>query len=197
MGDAAAAAAEAEAEDARTLLELPFADAFEEDSQTYPYGTHSAMASHVRTLRCTALGAAALSSLKASDVFVDLGCGVGAVTNLVAREVGCDAFGVDICELEVSAARLDAPANATYAVADLLDLPKHVPLESAPKLVLYMYLTPTMVTRAELRAMLEIYLERGARLVTAIYHPPHWAPASADALLGLNLYDATSLTPKR
>ncbi|KAH8045849.1 thiopurine S-methyltransferase [Aureococcus anophagefferens] len=36
----------------------PFAEAFEDDTQTYPYGTLSAVASHVTTPRETALAAA-------------------------------------------------------------------------------------------------------------------------------------------
>ena len=80
---------------------LPFADAFEADTSTYPYGTLSGMASHVTTQDGTTRAAIQLAALSTRDCFIDLGCGVGRVTNLVARIVGCAVVGIDCCEAEV------------------------------------------------------------------------------------------------
>ncbi|KAH8071228.1 thiopurine S-methyltransferase [Aureococcus anophagefferens] len=177
----------------------PFAEAFEDDTQTYPYGTLSAVASHVTTPRETALAAARLGDVARDDVFVDLGCGVGAVTNLVHATVGCACLGIDCCEAEVAAARRAAapPVDghaATYVTCDLFDMPRHVAGVEAARLVVYMHLIPKLVCRSEVRDLLEPYVRAGARVITSKYHPDYWRAARTDGTLDLRRYDAASLS---
>ena len=177
----------------------PFAEAFEDDTQTYPYGTLSAVASHVTTPRETALAAARLGDVARDDVFVDLGCGVGAVTNLVHATVGWACRGLDCCEAEVAAARRAAapPVDgnaATYVTCNLFDMPRHVAGVEAARLVVYMHLIPKLVCRSEVRDLLEPYVRAGARVVTSTYHPDYWRAARTDGTLDLRRYDAASLS---
>ena len=108
---------------------LPFADAFEADTSTYPYGTLSGMASHVTTQDGTTRAAIQLAALSTRDCFIDLGCGVGRVTNLVARTVGCAVVGIDCCEAEVLQARAAATelpegsGTAMYVTCDIMEMP--------------------------------------------------------------------------
>mmetsp|Transcript_63726 Transcript_63726/g.109435 ORF Transcript_63726/g.109435 Transcript_63726/m.109435 type:complete len:211 (-) Transcript_63726:69-701(-) len=185
---------------------FPFNDAFEEDSETYPYGTLTAVASHVTTLSGTTLRLIEVLALSNRNFFVDLGCGIGRVTNLVAETAECPCLGIDNCEGEVLAAQTAHAASiesrearnlttgvAKYVTCDLMDMIVH--LEGVPPLqiVIYIHLIPKQVARPELRAMLEPLLVGGARVVTSVYHPPYWLPSISDKTYDLNFYDAGSL----
>ena len=76
----------------------PFQGAYEEDTNTYPYGTLSAVASHVTTQDATSRAAMELAGMHegSSALFVDLGCGIGRVSNLVAATVRCPVLGIDV-----------------------------------------------------------------------------------------------------
>ena len=175
---------------------LPFADAFEADTSTYPYGTLSGMASHVTTQDGTTRAAIQLAALSTRDCFIDLGCGVGRVTNLVARTVGCAVVGIDCCEAEVLQARAAATelpegsGTAKYVTCDIMEMPAVMESQGfAPdRLCIYMHLIPKQVARQELREMLEPWVLRGARVITSVYHPPYWEPAECDETYNLNLY---------
>ncbi|GMH70145.1 hypothetical protein TrLO_g437 [Triparma laevis f. longispina] len=171
--------------------EFPFGDAFEEDTNTYPYGTFSAVASHVCSPRLVALAAARLGQVDDQTLFVDLGCGIGAVSNLVGREFGCRVVGVDCCEAQLVEARLAAPPRARYLCCDLFALPEHVAVTEAD-LVFYIYLIPKMVNHVKLRDMLEPYLTQGARVVTSTYHPDYWHAKATDDTFSLRLFDKTT-----
>ena len=191
----------------------PFQGAYEEDTNTYPYGTLSAVASHVTTQDATSRAAMELAGMHegSSALFVDLGCGIGRVSNLVAATVRCPVLGIDCCEAEVLQARIDARAlpegsgAATYLTCDLMDMTQELEnlgfsLEGggggkSNGLVAYIHLIPKQVARPELRAMLEPWMRKGARVITSVYHPPYWQPARRDGTFNLNLYDASSVGP--
>ena len=52
---------------------FPFSDAFEEDSNTFPYGTHSAVSSHAVTLAGPTRRLVELLKVNETNFFVDLG----------------------------------------------------------------------------------------------------------------------------
>ena len=54
---------------------------------------------------------------------LDAGCGTGYGANMLAASGAAEVIGVDIAEAVVEAARATAPANVTFSVADVHDLP--------------------------------------------------------------------------
>ncbi len=57
---------------------------------------------------------------------LDLGCGKGQVSRILARELpGCEVLGMDLSEAMIRRARTDGPpmANLTFEAGDALDLP--------------------------------------------------------------------------
>ena len=79
----------------------PFAEVEDENGNTpFPVGTLSEISSHVKTTVSTTKKMIDFLKLDSSSVFIDVGCGVGAVSNVVAQEVQCRVLGLDFCENE-------------------------------------------------------------------------------------------------
>jgi sugar-phosphatase len=174
--------------------EAPFADVEDEGGNVpFSYGTLSEVSSHVRTTASTVRKMISFLNLSKDDIFVDLGCGVGAVTNTVGRDIpGIEALGIDFCENELVEARKGAVGlpRVSYECADMFDLPNILKNRcyDLSKVVIYMYLIPKQIGRKELREMCEALMAKGVRVVTFTYHPPYWTPVAEDDTYDLRLH---------
>jgi SAM-dependent methyltransferase len=157
------------------LWEIPFSDAFEDDTGTYPFGTLSKTASHVTTLPSTTDAALALSSTAAESIFVDLGCGVGRVANRARETTDCTTLGIDMCKNEISQAVSAAAGNgAAYVVGDVFDSQRII--EELPgfdkgkwrQVVVFTFLIPTLMNSPKFQALLEGFMEKGAVVVSYV-----------------------------
>ena len=163
--------------------QAPFDGAFDETTKSFPYGTLTEGANPdvqtppgcVRRM-LDILQGYGLDFQDGSITFVDIGCSVGAVTNMVAEETRWSCFGIDISvkHLElarVAAKKLKEPSCVTYLEADYLEFDSYMPAFGAREaisrsregdgtfpsagalsglpyrhLVFYMYLIPKMFT---------------------------------------------------
>jgi len=175
--------------------DAPFMEAFEEDTETFPFGTLSKTASHVTTLPSTTDAAVSLSNTTHSTIFVDLGCGVGRVTNRARDTTGCTAVGVDMCPNEIAQAQELANGNgAIYLVDDVFNaeaviaaLPDFTAADW-DRVVIFIFLIPTLVNSTKFQALLGALLDKGAKLVSYCYHPDKWTPHERDERMNVNLY---------
>ena len=85
----------------------PFADAFEEDTGAFPFGTYSKIASHAESPVGVIQAAIKLLQVCEGDVFVDVGCGKGAALLHAANLLNCSTrcIGIDLCGGEIDCAR--------------------------------------------------------------------------------------------
>ena len=180
---------------------FPFCDAFEEDTGTFPFGTLSAIASHVTTLPATSDAAALLARLKQGDTFVDLGCGVGRVVERVAATVGkdCRCVGVDMCEGEIEVAR-EVGGRGEYHVDDVFNAEAVIKGEGGgevewERVVVFIFLIPKLVNSREFKKMLHSFIERGARVVSYCYHVDGWKVSQRERARPLQLNHSQFLSP--
>jgi SAM-dependent methyltransferase len=110
--------------------QAPFDGAFDETTKSFPYGTLTEGANPdvqtppgcVRRM-LDILQGYGLDFQDGSIIFVDIGCSVGAVTNMVAAETRWSCFGIDISVKHLELARaagkeLKEPSCVTYLEAD-------------------------------------------------------------------------------
>jgi SAM-dependent methyltransferase len=175
----------------------PFAEVEDENGNTpFPVGTLSEISSHVKTTVSTTKKMIDFLKLDSSSVFIDVGCGVGAVSNVVAQEVQCRVLGLDFCENEIVGAQkaakdLGVENVVSYVCADMFTLPQLIEERGydLSKTFLYMYLIPKQIGRKELREMCEGLMKQGAKVVTFTYHPPFWSKHVKDDTYDLRVYD--------
>ena len=119
--------------------QAPFDGAFDETTKSFPYGTLTEGANPdvqtppgcVRRM-LDILQGYGLDFHDDSITFVDIGCSVGAVTNMVAAETRWSCFGIDISVKHLELARaavkdLLEPSCVTYLEADYLDFDSYMP----------------------------------------------------------------------
>jgi SAM-dependent methyltransferase len=175
---------------------VPFMDAFEDDTQAFPFGTHSRVASHVTTLQSTTDAAIILSQTNSTTVFVDFGCGVGRVINRVQErfpEATC--IGIDCCPGEIDQAIAASNGNgAAYITGDIMEgeriIDEHCRQDLEWKnVVIFMFLIPKMVNSRGFKQLLQGLVEiKGAKVVSYCYHPEKWRIEARDERMNLNLY---------
>jgi SAM-dependent methyltransferase len=200
------------------LFDIPFRDAFEDDTETFPYGTMSRVASHVTTLPSTTDAAILLSKTNSSTIFVDLGCGVGRVVNRVKERVPDIArcIGIDMCPREIDQAIAIAAAAAAAAsnspignsgnnsapeflVGDIFHAEKLIVMENNEEeddwnnVVLFIFLIPTLVNSRGFQKLLQGFMDKGAKVVSYCYHPENWRIESRDERMNVNLYQGQQL----
>ena len=87
-----------------------------------------------------------LAAISADDVFMDLGCGDGAVLLQVAARCGCRCVGVDVRPECLEAVRLGAAQRGVAHLVEAVQLDMMTELEAAPAWreasVVYGYLLP-------------------------------------------------------
>merc|ERR1712027_138251 len=171
---------------------MGFPDAFDEDTQSFPFGTNSLYAnpdcttpvvSVERMLELLKRGRPPPDEDGGADErvhFVDVGCGAGAVTNQVAlRMVNWRCTGIDISAKQLDMARSGAKELAVsdrveYRQCDYLDFDSYIDPDVPPhKMVFYMYIIPRMFN-ATLRKKFSALLEAGAAVVVWHYFPTDW-----------------------
>lgn len=179
--------------EAQEAWEAPFVDAFDEDTQSFPFGTNSLYAnpdcttpvvSVVKMLELVTGGRRHPddedSSADELVHFVDVGCGAGAVTNQVAlRMASWRCLGIDFSAKQLEMARSGAEELAVsdrveYRQCDYLDFDSYLDPDVPPdKMVFYMYIIPRMFN-ATLRNKFSALLEAGAAVVVWHYFPTDW-----------------------
>ena len=103
------------------------ADGFDAETGVFDgFGSLSETASHVTSPVGTVRRLIETAGLTREHRFVDLGCGRGAVNNVVAELVGCRCLGVDLSRTELDVAEEDARARGVeglvrYEVARVED----------------------------------------------------------------------------
>ena len=174
---------------------FPFRDAFEDDVGTFPYGTHTATASHVVTQNSVTLEMIKIADVGPETFFVDIGCGIGRVSNLVAQTSKCQVLGIDISEDQILQAQNNASpdSDTRYVACDMYKLNDEIQGVSSDRLVIFMYLIPKMINSRETRKLLEPHIRSGAKVVTSVYHPEFWNPSARSETFNLNVYDSASL----
>jgi SAM-dependent methyltransferase len=176
---------------------IPFLDAFEEDTEAFPYGTMSRVASHVTTLQSTTDAAIALTQTNASTIFVDLGCGVGKVVNRVqTRFPASRCIGIDLFQAEIDQAVVESHGNgAEYFVDDVMEAEKYISVKEEVvewnKVVIFIFLIPKLVNSRAFQKLLQGFVEKGAKVVSYCYHPEHWRIEARDERMNLNVYQGT------
>jgi hypothetical protein len=186
---------------------VPFDDDIDPVTGTCSYGNMNRVGSSVASAQGVAAASFALASLSADDVFVDLGCGEGAVVRQAAEHTNCRlCYGVDIMPhlieaaqrasttLKPGASAVRCEANDIFTVLAPTFLATLVAadVESAARplahVVLYLYNTPSFMGRADLKLALQTVVDLGARVVSAVYHIPCWTPYAEDPVLNVRLY---------
>jgi SAM-dependent methyltransferase len=179
---------------------VPFMDAFEDDTEAFPFGTLSRVASHVTTLQSTTDAAILLTKTNSSTIFVDLGCGVGKVINRVqTRFPGARCIGIDMCPGEIDQAIAESNGNgAEYFVDDVMEAEKYIIgrelLEGEIRecewnnVVIFIFLIPKMVNSRAFKKLLQGFVDKGAKVVSYCYHPEHWRIEARDERMNLNVY---------
>ena len=162
----------------------PFHDAETGEYHEDVYGTLSETASTIVSPDGVAqrfLELIGEEKLKQIKLFIDIGCGKGRVVNLVAKQVGCKAVGIDILQAELDVAQQEAATlgvaeQCSYVICDFREFYQHIPKDVEPhEIVCYTYLIPKMVSNRELRQRVVEYLARGTTFVTWSYHAaPEW-----------------------
>jgi len=180
----------------------PFQDAFDEATQTFPYGALSKMAPVVASPDGVSRRVVEMvneASATPVKLFIDVGCGQGKVLNHMAVHIGCQTLGVDISvkELEVAASQaceLGVAHLCNYVECDFRAFDTHIPEGVEPKdMVVYMYSIPYMVNHPELRKVMLGLLEKGATVVTWCHHAtPTWPYMKhEDEVFRLRLFQKT------
>jgi SAM-dependent methyltransferase len=209
-----AAADDNDDNDDDNVFDIPFLDAFEDDTETFPYGTMSRVASHVTTLPSTTDAAIRLSNTNATTIFVDLGCGVGRVVNRVQEQVpGARCLGIDMCPGEIDQAIAMSSNNnnnnnngvvaVKYVVDDVFHAEKHISAmmldddddddDDWNNVVLFLFLIPTLVNSRGFQKLLKGFIDKGAKVVSYCYHPENWRIDARDERMNVNLYQGKLL----
>ena len=190
---------------------------FDEDNGTFEgFGSMSQVAPHTESPVGTVRRMVEMVQMvgPVSSLFMDLGCGRGAVINHVAKYLpNCHCLGIDISAPELELART---ASAVAGVENLVhfcqvhdatsfNLEPHLeqwdPWATAinvaariPALVIYIYLVPRQIESAALRAVILPFLESGAKVVVLHFFPQDEPPNDwpylclEDRTFGLRLY---------
>ncbi len=177
----------------------PFDDAFEADTETYPYGTLSATSSHVPSMQATYHAAFELAELGPNDVLVDLGCGDGRVVIAAARRGCAFALGVDCADDQITLAYQNleeargtstiAPHKVRFEVGDIFAFMDPVVLtklvhdavgegcggeQPLRRVVIFFYLIPRVMESPAMQRALTPLLAQHVRVVTACFHCTAW-----------------------
>ena len=188
----------------------PFADAFEEDTGAFPFGTYSKIASHAESPVGVIQAAIKLLQVFEGDVFVDVGCGKGAAllhaANLLNSGTRC--IGIDLCGGEIDCARkklrgegLQVQDRVEFLQLDALEFlnspQSFVHVGTGKKMCLYFYQIPALFALRQMERAIKKFLSQypQSRIVTWMYHIPFLCPQAEDVKYQLRLYTAQEQQP--
>jgi len=126
-----------------------------------------------------------LAGLQPDETLYDLGCGDGRIVLTAAQAFGAKAVGVELDDGRYNAclskiAELHLEQQVKILHTDLLK----VDLSDADVVTLYLLTT----SNEKVKPNLELYLKRGARVVSHDFEIPGWTPTSVQNIEDLNVY---------